>query len=275
MAEVVATVDPSFLPQVVTATVERVFRQRPQRRELARMLESDPSLLTSGLPQVPRLVERLIRTLVARGRRHGAGASELCRVWAPATSHGYVPQRADLRHLVLRHLLRHRRAGPAPASPTPPAPLPSSTTAATSGHTGSSVSTRDGSSQPFASRLTSGSAAISKGPASDIIRQFLSDARAQLTDTTLGPARPHALADFGPHLVTTDAERTCILTSVPVPADDERRTEMHRAARRRQSQGRALVLLTVYALDARSAEAVVYTDHHLARYRADRSGLSR
>lgn len=115
----------------------------------------------------------------------------------------------------------------------------------------------------------------SKGPASDIIRQFLSDARAQLTDTTLGPARPHALADFGPHLVTTDAERTCILTSVPVPADDERRTEMHRAARRRQSQGRALVLLTVYALDARSAEAVVYTDHHLARYRADRSGLSR
>ncbi|MFC5786841.1 hypothetical protein [Streptomyces aureus] len=67
VAEVVATVDPSCMPQAVTAEVERVFRQRPQRRELARMLEADPCLLTSGLPQVPRLVERLIRALVEGG----------------------------------------------------------------------------------------------------------------------------------------------------------------------------------------------------------------
>ncbi|MFD4257632.1 hypothetical protein ACFWR9_08365 [Streptomyces sp. NPDC058534] len=67
VADVVAAVDPSCGPSVVTNAVERVFRQRPQRRELARILECDPSLLTSGLPQVPRLVERLIRDLVEGG----------------------------------------------------------------------------------------------------------------------------------------------------------------------------------------------------------------
>ncbi|MFE0181275.1 hypothetical protein [Streptomyces olivaceus] len=67
VADVVAAVDPSCGPSVVACAVERVFRQRPQRRELARLLESDPSLLTSGLPQVPRLVERLIRNLVEGG----------------------------------------------------------------------------------------------------------------------------------------------------------------------------------------------------------------
>ncbi|MFD9069099.1 hypothetical protein [Streptomyces lasiicapitis] len=67
VAEVVGAVDPSCEPQAVADAVERVFRQRPQRRELARLLESDPPLLISGLPQVPRLVERLIRALVEGG----------------------------------------------------------------------------------------------------------------------------------------------------------------------------------------------------------------
>ncbi|MFE0128022.1 hypothetical protein, partial [Streptomyces parvus] len=67
VADVVAAVAPSCGTSVVAGAVERVFRQRPQRRELARLLESDPSLLTSGLPQVPRLVERLIRDLVEGG----------------------------------------------------------------------------------------------------------------------------------------------------------------------------------------------------------------
>ncbi|MGP3756898.1 hypothetical protein [Streptomyces sp. IBSNAI001] len=67
VADVVGMVDPSCVPSVVAGAVERVFRQRPQRRELARLLESEPSLLTSGLPQVPRLVERLIRDLVEGG----------------------------------------------------------------------------------------------------------------------------------------------------------------------------------------------------------------
>ncbi|MEU9945004.1 hypothetical protein [Streptomyces lavendulae] len=66
VADVVAIIDPSCVGAVAGA-VERVFRQRPQRRELARLLESDPSLLISGLPQVPRLVERLIRDLVEGG----------------------------------------------------------------------------------------------------------------------------------------------------------------------------------------------------------------
>lgn len=62
-----AWADPAPVVQAVTAAVEGVFRQRPQRRGLARLLEADPSLLTLGLPQVPRLVEGLIRALVEGG----------------------------------------------------------------------------------------------------------------------------------------------------------------------------------------------------------------
>ncbi|MEV6730725.1 hypothetical protein [Streptomyces sp. NPDC051364] len=65
--EVVRAADPSCAVMGVAAVVERVFRQRPQRRELARLLVADPSLLTSGRPQVPRLAERLIRALVDDG----------------------------------------------------------------------------------------------------------------------------------------------------------------------------------------------------------------
>ncbi|MCX5308986.1 hypothetical protein OG304_37015 [Streptomyces sp. NBC_00160] len=65
--EAVCTADPSCLSLGVAALVEKVFRQRPQRRELARVLGAEPDLLTSGSPQGPRAVERLIRALIDAG----------------------------------------------------------------------------------------------------------------------------------------------------------------------------------------------------------------
>ncbi|WP_406346539.1 hypothetical protein OH787_06360 [Streptomyces sp. NBC_01547] len=64
---VVRAVDPSCQVVDVAALVERVFRQRPQRRALARLLTEDSGVLTVGLVLGPRSVERLIRALVEAG----------------------------------------------------------------------------------------------------------------------------------------------------------------------------------------------------------------
>lgn len=67
ICEIVRSLAPSCAGTDVAAVVTGVFRQRPQRRMLAKVLTDDPALLTSGRPEGPRSIERLIRAL----REHG------------------------------------------------------------------------------------------------------------------------------------------------------------------------------------------------------------
>lgn len=67
ICEIVRSVAPSSVGMDVAAVVMQVFRQRPQRRTLAKVLTDDPALLTSGRPEGPRSIERLIRALHERG----------------------------------------------------------------------------------------------------------------------------------------------------------------------------------------------------------------
>ncbi|TXS19717.1 hypothetical protein EAO68_01835 [Streptomyces sp. wa22] len=54
----------------VAGVLQAVFRQRPQLRTLAEILEARPDLLTSGRPEGPRAIERLIRALREAGAEH-------------------------------------------------------------------------------------------------------------------------------------------------------------------------------------------------------------
>lgn len=102
--------------------------------------------------------------------------------------------------------------------------------------------------------------------ASSEIERLLSDARTQLQDTTLGPARPYTMADFRPHLIVRYADHTFICIG-DVPADATARKAFHAAAGRQAGGGQ---LLTVYALDDQSAEEVAYAQHARAQYLAAR-----
>lgn len=75
IVETVRQIEPGLDAHEVEAVLVAAIRKRPQRRGLARVLQTDPALLTSGRPEGPRTVERLIRAL----REHGAGRLELPR----------------------------------------------------------------------------------------------------------------------------------------------------------------------------------------------------
>ena len=75
IVEVVGRVDPEMDPEVVAAAVREVTTTRAGRRKLAKALESNPSLLTSGRTEGPPMVDRLIRTLRDRG---AAGVVQPC-----------------------------------------------------------------------------------------------------------------------------------------------------------------------------------------------------
>ncbi|EHM25771.1 MULTISPECIES: hypothetical protein [Streptomyces] len=47
--------------------LQAVFRQRPQLRMLAEVLQARPDLLTSGRPEGPHAIERLVRALREAG----------------------------------------------------------------------------------------------------------------------------------------------------------------------------------------------------------------
>ncbi|MFG2986167.1 hypothetical protein ACGFYQ_33785 [Streptomyces sp. NPDC048258] len=110
--------------------------------------------------------------------------------------------------------------------------------------------------------------------ASAQIATFLRNARAQLQDTTLAPARPHTVADFRPHLVITTADRSRIEWAGPVPTDDEEAlTNLHRACRNRAQRLNGGHVFTVWALDAQSATEVAYAQQARARYESDRAAF--
>lgn len=75
IVEVVGRVDPEMDPEIVAAAVREVTTTRAGRRKLAKALESNPSLLTSGRTEGPPMVDRLIRTLRDRG---AAGVVQPC-----------------------------------------------------------------------------------------------------------------------------------------------------------------------------------------------------
>ncbi|MEV7512125.1 hypothetical protein AB0O57_29630 [Streptomyces sp. NPDC091201] len=107
------------------------------------------------------------------------------------------------------------------------------------------------------------------------IATLLRSARTQLQDTTLGPARPHTIADFLPHWVATGPDRSNILQAFTIPtaegAEDER-TQLHRTVREHARKHGGHVV-TVYALDAQSAEDVAHAHHARAQYTAQRAAF--
>jgi hypothetical protein len=67
IVEIVRSVEPELDPVVVAGVVAASLRQRPVQRQVAQFLAADPTLLTSGQPEGPRSIERLIRALQTRG----------------------------------------------------------------------------------------------------------------------------------------------------------------------------------------------------------------
>jgi hypothetical protein len=67
ISEIVRSADPACERIDVAAVLEAVFRQRPQLRILAEVLQARPTLLTSGCPEGPRAIERLVRALREAG----------------------------------------------------------------------------------------------------------------------------------------------------------------------------------------------------------------
>ncbi|OIK08129.1 hypothetical protein BIV23_00930 [Streptomyces monashensis] len=64
---IVRSADPACERIDVAAVLQTVFRQRPQLRTLAEVLQARPELLTSGRPEGPRAIERLVRALREAG----------------------------------------------------------------------------------------------------------------------------------------------------------------------------------------------------------------
>ncbi|WJV47146.1 hypothetical protein [Streptomyces flavofungini] len=75
IVETVRRLEPGLDAGEVETVLVAAIGKRPQRRDLARVLQADPELLTSGRPEGPRTIERLIRAL----REHGAERLELPR----------------------------------------------------------------------------------------------------------------------------------------------------------------------------------------------------
>lgn len=67
ISRVVMGVEPGMDPLVVAQVVADTLRLRPAQRQVAQLLQTDPGLLTSGRPEGPRSIERLIRALIGRG----------------------------------------------------------------------------------------------------------------------------------------------------------------------------------------------------------------
>lgn len=65
--EVIGQVEPEMAPESVAAAARDVVTSRAGRRKLAKALEDNPSLLTSGRAEGPPMVDRLIRALLDRG----------------------------------------------------------------------------------------------------------------------------------------------------------------------------------------------------------------
>ncbi|MEV7393399.1 hypothetical protein [Streptomyces sp. NPDC091215] len=73
--EAVRAVDPAMTAAQVETVLVATVKRRPERRRLAEILSRSPDLLTSGRPEGPRSIERLISAL----RQEGAAGLQLPR----------------------------------------------------------------------------------------------------------------------------------------------------------------------------------------------------
>ncbi|MGP3776996.1 hypothetical protein ACTWJ8_39805 (plasmid) [Streptomyces sp. SDT5-1] len=102
------------------------------------------------------------------------------------------------------------------------------------------------------------------------IDDLLARARGHLSDTTLGPARPHTVADLRTYWVLWDSEGQQVLHTVAAEPDREAaRRDLREKQRRFLVARRATRTHSVQALDEQSARAAAYTAAALARYRAE------
>ncbi|NKS84118.1 hypothetical protein GS530_24425 [Rhodococcus hoagii] len=67
IVDVVGRIEPEMAPESVAAAARNVVTSRAGRRKLAKALEDNPSLLTSGRTEGPPMVDRLIHLLRDRG----------------------------------------------------------------------------------------------------------------------------------------------------------------------------------------------------------------
>ncbi|MFI5808690.1 hypothetical protein [Streptomyces sp. NPDC051561] len=103
------------------------------------------------------------------------------------------------------------------------------------------------------------------------VEHFLSMARAQLTDTTLGPVRPHTVADFRPYVVVTDRDASRVYMACAVPVEGAE--EFHQSVRR-DPRWRERYIVTVYALDEEAAKDVARLRYWLTQYRDERAAYA-
>ncbi|MFJ4988678.1 hypothetical protein ACIP9H_33375 [Streptomyces sp. NPDC088732] len=107
------------------------------------------------------------------------------------------------------------------------------------------------------------------------IDRILSEARAQLRDTALGPTRPHSVSDFRPHLVVMTPDRSEVSWAAALSTEDAAaREEAHRFARRHAESLRGGHALTVWALDVDSARDVAHAQVARGRYAARRGDFA-
>jgi hypothetical protein len=69
IAEIVANVEPDMDAAAIGSAINEVTAHRPRLRKLAQALEADTELLTSGRPEGPITVQRLIQALLKNGAR--------------------------------------------------------------------------------------------------------------------------------------------------------------------------------------------------------------
>ncbi|MCX4564349.1 hypothetical protein OHA02_50290, partial [Streptomyces phaeochromogenes] len=69
ITEVVQVLEPELSPAVIKEAVLSTAKTRSRHRNLAAVLSSDPELLTSGRPEGPATVQRLVRALQAAGAK--------------------------------------------------------------------------------------------------------------------------------------------------------------------------------------------------------------
>ncbi|MDH6502430.1 hypothetical protein [Streptomyces sp. SAI-149] len=67
IAEVVLAIEPELSPAVVAEAVASTAKMKPRHRKLAEALSRDPELLTSGRPEGPVTIQKLVRALLAVG----------------------------------------------------------------------------------------------------------------------------------------------------------------------------------------------------------------
>lgn len=86
IAQTVRAVEPALSAEAVRAALVATIKHQPARARLAALLEAQPDLLTSGRPEGPHAVERLIRALRALGaERLALPRCALCGATRPLT----------------------------------------------------------------------------------------------------------------------------------------------------------------------------------------------